>query len=255
MSSSSGNKTKLSTLTLAALGVVFGDIGTSPLYTIHEIFSAGKHPVGLNEANILGILSLTSDSEAHKLIILIYNLLFDGGRTPSTSAPRCGSRSRRPCSGPCPATQYHPLPTLTLSYPPSALPGPLQSMTPTPGPLPLLPPPLPTPAPRPPRTQLWPLPAEMLDVHAREDIPSLPSAGVSGSRAFRPGPALGRALRGLHPRGAGRVASMGTVLWARDATRQCRGNATTICFIVGRSRRESGSRDVGKSSQTDGQLE
>ena len=58
MSSTSGNKTKLSSLTLAALGVVFGDIGTSPLYTIHEIFAAGKHPVSLNEANILGILSL-----------------------------------------------------------------------------------------------------------------------------------------------------------------------------------------------------
>lgn len=45
-------------LTLAALGVVFGDIGTSPLYTIKEVFSLGTHPVPLTTANIYGILSL-----------------------------------------------------------------------------------------------------------------------------------------------------------------------------------------------------
>lgn len=44
-------------LSLAALGVVYGDIGTSPLYTMKEIF-AGSHPVPLNHSNILGILSL-----------------------------------------------------------------------------------------------------------------------------------------------------------------------------------------------------
>ena len=58
MSSSPGSKTKLSALTLAALGVVFGDIGTSPLYTIKEVFSVGPHPVPLTEANMFGILSL-----------------------------------------------------------------------------------------------------------------------------------------------------------------------------------------------------
>ena len=57
-STGTGNKTKLSALTLAALGVVFGDIGTSPLYTIKEVFSVGTHPVPLNEANMFGILSL-----------------------------------------------------------------------------------------------------------------------------------------------------------------------------------------------------
>jgi KUP system potassium uptake protein len=54
----SHKKTKLTGLTLAALGVVYGDIGTSPLYTMKEVFSAGSHPVPLNEANIFGILSL-----------------------------------------------------------------------------------------------------------------------------------------------------------------------------------------------------
>ncbi len=58
MSPSPGSKTKLSALTLAALGVVFGDIGTSPLYTIKEVFSVGPHPVPLTEANMFGILSL-----------------------------------------------------------------------------------------------------------------------------------------------------------------------------------------------------
>ena len=43
-------------LALGALGVVFGDIGTSPLYTMKEVF--GGHHLALNEANILGILSL-----------------------------------------------------------------------------------------------------------------------------------------------------------------------------------------------------
>ncbi|MFL3023496.1 MAG: potassium transporter Kup [Methylophilaceae bacterium] len=45
-------------LSLGALGVVFGDIGTSPLYAIREIFSIGNNILALNEANMLGILSL-----------------------------------------------------------------------------------------------------------------------------------------------------------------------------------------------------
>lgn len=45
------------TLTIAALGVVFGDIGTSPLYAMRECFS-GAHGVALTPSNILGVLSL-----------------------------------------------------------------------------------------------------------------------------------------------------------------------------------------------------
>lgn len=44
-------------LSLTALGVVFGDIGTSPLYAMRECFH-GPHAVELNEANVLGVLSL-----------------------------------------------------------------------------------------------------------------------------------------------------------------------------------------------------
>jgi len=47
-----------STLVLAALGVVYGDIGTSPLYTIKEVFGSGLHPVPINTANVLGMMSL-----------------------------------------------------------------------------------------------------------------------------------------------------------------------------------------------------
>lgn len=44
-------------LTLTALGVVYGDIGTSPLYAIRECFF-GSHPVPPTHDNVLGVLSL-----------------------------------------------------------------------------------------------------------------------------------------------------------------------------------------------------
>ncbi|MCL2777671.1 MAG: potassium transporter Kup [Polyangiaceae bacterium] len=47
----------LSKLSLAALGVVYGDIGTSPLYSLRECFS-GEHRVEPTPANVLGIVSL-----------------------------------------------------------------------------------------------------------------------------------------------------------------------------------------------------
>ena len=43
-------------LTLAAIGVVYGDIGTSPLYAIKEVFADGRVP--LTPDNIYGVLSL-----------------------------------------------------------------------------------------------------------------------------------------------------------------------------------------------------
>ncbi len=45
-------------LAFAALGVVYGDIGTSPLYAIKEVFGSEHHPVPIVPANVLGILSL-----------------------------------------------------------------------------------------------------------------------------------------------------------------------------------------------------
>ncbi|WP_097461415.1 potassium transporter Kup [Mangrovitalea sediminis] len=48
---------RLARLTLAALGVVYGDIGTSPLYAVRECFF-GSIPLDVNPDNVLGVLSL-----------------------------------------------------------------------------------------------------------------------------------------------------------------------------------------------------
>ena len=47
----------LSALSLAALGIVFGDIGTSPLYAFQQCFT-GDFPAAVTPQNVLGILSL-----------------------------------------------------------------------------------------------------------------------------------------------------------------------------------------------------
>lgn len=47
----------LGVLCLGALGVVFGDIGTSPLYALRECFF-GEHAMAVTRANVLGVLSL-----------------------------------------------------------------------------------------------------------------------------------------------------------------------------------------------------
>ena len=44
-------------LSLGALGVVFGDIGTSPLYALRECFN-GPHGVEPTPDNVMGVLSL-----------------------------------------------------------------------------------------------------------------------------------------------------------------------------------------------------
>jgi KUP system potassium uptake protein len=48
---------QMARLVVGAMGVVFGDIGTSPLYTLRQCFS-GQHGLPLTSANILGILSV-----------------------------------------------------------------------------------------------------------------------------------------------------------------------------------------------------
>ena len=57
MSKAESQKSNLGVLSLGALGVVFGDIGTSPLYTLKECLhsAGGAHP---GEADLYGILSL-----------------------------------------------------------------------------------------------------------------------------------------------------------------------------------------------------
>ena len=54
--SSTSSKSSLAALTLGAIGVVYGDIGTSPLYALKEVFAHGHVP--LTPQNIYGVLSL-----------------------------------------------------------------------------------------------------------------------------------------------------------------------------------------------------
>jgi KUP system potassium uptake protein len=63
---------RLRLLTLGALGVVYGDIGTSPLYALRQCFG-GAHPMEPTADNVLGILSLIFWS-----LILIVSLKYLG---------------------------------------------------------------------------------------------------------------------------------------------------------------------------------
>jgi KUP system potassium uptake protein len=55
--SNSAQRDSLHKLMLGALGVVFGDIGTSPIYALRETFT-GAHPLPVDEFHILGVVSL-----------------------------------------------------------------------------------------------------------------------------------------------------------------------------------------------------
>jgi KUP system potassium uptake protein len=61
-------------LTLGALGVVYGDIGTSPLYALRESFESPAHELAVIEPNVLGVLSLTFWSLT--IVITIKYLIF-----------------------------------------------------------------------------------------------------------------------------------------------------------------------------------
>ena len=55
--SSEHKKSGLAGLTLSAVGIVYGDIGTSPLYTLKAVFDP-EHGLALNTFNLLGVISL-----------------------------------------------------------------------------------------------------------------------------------------------------------------------------------------------------
>jgi KUP system potassium uptake protein len=61
------------TLSLSALGIVYGDIGTSPLYALRECFH-GTHAIPPTHENVLGVLSLVVWSLV--VVISIKYLLF-----------------------------------------------------------------------------------------------------------------------------------------------------------------------------------
>ncbi len=48
----------LGLLSLGALGIVFGDIGTSPLYALQTVFAADEHAVRPTESGVYGVISL-----------------------------------------------------------------------------------------------------------------------------------------------------------------------------------------------------
>ena len=52
----SASKSSLPALTLGAIGVVYGDIGTSVLYSVKEVFGSGHVP--FTPENVYGILSI-----------------------------------------------------------------------------------------------------------------------------------------------------------------------------------------------------
>jgi KUP system potassium uptake protein len=54
-----GGKAVRLALVVGALGVVFGDIGTSPIYTVQTIFNpSDPHPVPITTDNVYGVVSL-----------------------------------------------------------------------------------------------------------------------------------------------------------------------------------------------------
>jgi len=67
------HRSRLLVLTLGALGVVYGDIGTSPLYAIRESFHP-SHGIDPTRANVLGVLSLVF--WALTLVIVVKYLTF-----------------------------------------------------------------------------------------------------------------------------------------------------------------------------------
>ncbi|WP_209347357.1 potassium transporter Kup [Pontixanthobacter sp. CEM42] len=55
--SQTGHSASKAALAVGAIGIVFGDIGTSPLYAFRETF-VGPHPLALDTAHVLGVISL-----------------------------------------------------------------------------------------------------------------------------------------------------------------------------------------------------
>ena len=57
--STTGRETLRAAVVVGALGVVFGDIGTSPIYTLQTVFNpADPHPVPISPGNVFGVVSL-----------------------------------------------------------------------------------------------------------------------------------------------------------------------------------------------------
>lgn len=97
-----GVPSSITALSLGALGVVYGDIGTSPLYAIKECF-IGHHPLRVLPSNLLGVLSLifwsliVVISIKYLLLVMRANNRGEGGilALMALIAPRDGEGRRR----------------------------------------------------------------------------------------------------------------------------------------------------------------
>jgi KUP system potassium uptake protein len=58
--SSANARVGMAALTVGALGVVFGDIGTSPLYALQAVFTADHRAVRATPGEVYGVISLVS---------------------------------------------------------------------------------------------------------------------------------------------------------------------------------------------------
>ncbi|HEY5152375.1 MAG TPA: KUP/HAK/KT family potassium transporter, partial [Candidatus Saccharimonadales bacterium] len=66
-------KKGVTVLAVGALGVVFGDIGTSPLYALHAVFGPIGQRLAINRVNVYGVISLVVWS-----ITLVVSIKFVG---------------------------------------------------------------------------------------------------------------------------------------------------------------------------------
>ena len=90
-SSHAGATTSLGALTLGALGVVFGDIGTSPLYTLRECLrtSGGQGPT---TADVYGLLSLIFWSLTMVVTVKYLTFIMRAGHHGEGGSPSCPRR-------------------------------------------------------------------------------------------------------------------------------------------------------------------
>jgi KUP system potassium uptake protein len=94
-------RTGLAALTLGALGVVFGDIGTSPLYALQAVFTSDHHAVRPTEAAVYGVISLVFWSITLLVSIKYVSTIMraddrgQGGIMALTALLEAGRRSRR----------------------------------------------------------------------------------------------------------------------------------------------------------------
>lgn len=94
-------RTGITALTLGALGVVFGDIGTSPLYALQAVFTSDNHAVHATVSEVYGVISLVFWSITMVVSVKYVSTIMraddrgQGGIMALTALLEAGRRSRR----------------------------------------------------------------------------------------------------------------------------------------------------------------